>query len=467
MRLKVRGDVPSNVKKQFMPAWFTWKRAIIGIIALTVVIRIGMGFVDTSPPDMSGWQVPREQIPEDENAFTWFVRAGDAVCLMPGTNGVDELWGQTNKVDWALAEAMLRTNAQVFSLIERGLQCDKCQYPSIANPFQSRPYSFVSLRALGRLMVLRSRFLSNRNTHDAAFLAEMDTVRFGRCLRREPGMLIDLLVAMAVQGMGFNVLNNTDLAGVSEEKLRSALTETERWVDEMQEGVRRTYKGEAVVSAKALDDVNLQNAGANWYFVEDWPSERMVKMAPSYFLHRNRTKRLLLDHYAKALAVADGRPFSSMGILDDVMLERKMPSKTAVFLLNLRSNALGLQFVKTTGGSTGRAVFKRVCANEAQISAFRLRVAARLFEEKKGRLPPSLSELVPEFIPAVPRDPFDGKPFRYVRDRRIIYSIGEDLQDQGGSDKKDPPYGMMGEDMVFSLSTNGKSGMSVREEEGR
>jgi hypothetical protein len=73
-------------------------------------------------------------------------------------------------------------------------------------------------------------------------------------------------------------------------------------------------------------------------------------------------------------------------------------------------------------------------------------VAAARYRAEKGRLPETLDALVPEYLPAVPRDPFDGKPLRMVtRDGRLVfYSIGPDMKDDGGAafDEKD---------IVFSL----------------
>lgn len=55
----------------------------------------------------------------------------------------------------------------------------------------------------------------------------------------------------------------------------------------------------------------------------------------------------------------------------------------------------------------------------------------------EGRLPETLEALVPKFIEAVPIDPFDGKPLRYMRLEKgyTIYSIGEDGEDNGGVPK--------------------------------
>lgn len=57
-------------------------------------------------------------------------------------------------------------------------------------------------------------------------------------------------------------------------------------------------------------------------------------------------------------------------------------------------------------------------------------LAAQLFRHDHGRWPATLEELVPVYLPDVPRDPFatDGGPLRYVMvgDRPIVYSAGED-----------------------------------------
>ncbi len=51
---------------------------------------------------------------------------------------------------------------------------------------------------------------------------------------------------------------------------------------------------------------------------------------------------------------------------------------------------------------------------------------------ENGRLPETLGELVPEYLDDVPRDDFDGEPLRYDRDKKVVYSVGEDLTDDGG-----------------------------------
>ena len=48
-----------------------------------------------------------------------------------------------------------------------------------------------------------------------------------------------------------------------------------------------------------------------------------------------------------------------------------------------------------------------------------------------------LEELVPQFLPSVPLDPYDGQPLRYKRLPAgfVVYSIGADGRDDGGKER--------------------------------
>jgi hypothetical protein len=62
-------------------------------------------------------------------------------------------------------------------------------------------------------------------------------------------------------------------------------------------------------------------------------------------------------------------------------------------------------------------------------------LALRLYDAHHGVLPPGLSDLVPAYLPAVTEDPFAtaGTALQYDRIRRIIYSVGRNGADDGGS----------------------------------
>ncbi|MFM8360746.1 MAG: hypothetical protein ACKOET_19525 [Verrucomicrobiota bacterium] len=78
---------------------------------------------------------------------------------------------------------------------------------------------------------------------------------------------------------------------------------------------------------------------------------------------------------------------------------------------------------------------------------------------RAGTLPERLESLVPEWLAAVPADPFDGQPLRYLRQGAgyTVYSVGEDRKDSGGRErprggKPGPPEST---DLTFTVERRG------------
>jgi hypothetical protein len=82
-----------------------------------------------------------------------------------------------------------------------------------------------------------------------------------------------------------------------------------------------------------------------------------------------------------------------------------------------------------------RKTFDITAKAEASTSATRISFALQAFYLERGALPENLNELVPGYLAAIPRDPFDGEPMRYSEEKKIVYSVGNDFIDQGGSEK--------------------------------
>lgn len=61
-------------------------------------------------------------------------------------------------------------------------------------------------------------------------------------------------------------------------------------------------------------------------------------------------------------------------------------------------------------------------------------LAAESYRRDKKAWPDKIDQLCPQFLAAVPLDPYDGKPLRYrrVKDGVVIYSVGTDAADNGG-----------------------------------
>jgi hypothetical protein len=90
----------------------------------------------------------------------------------------------------------------------------------------------------------------------------------------------------------------------------------------------------------------------------------------------------------------------------------------------------------------------------AALRATQAVIAIRQFQQANARPPESLGELVPQFLPSVPEDPFDHKPLRYIRKSDTawaVYSVGRNRIDDGGKEPKSNRSSDKREaDLVFS-----------------
>jgi hypothetical protein len=73
----------------------------------------------------------------------------------------------------------------------------------------------------------------------------------------------------------------------------------------------------------------------------------------------------------------------------------------------------------------------------AQVRSAQAALAVERFRLAYGKLPEKLDELVPQFLYAVPTDPFDGQLLRYhhLEKGYVIYSVGSDGEDNGGRER--------------------------------
>ena len=77
---------------------------------------------------------------------------------------------------------------------------------------------------------------------------------------------------------------------------------------------------------------------------------------------------------------------------------------------------------------------EQFCAHQARLRCLIAALAAERYRRAHGRWPETLDRLTPEWLGAVPLDPFDGLPLRSARlaDGLVIYSVGFDGKDDGG-----------------------------------
>ena len=130
----------------------------------------------------------------------------------------------------------------------------------------------------------------------------------------------------------------------------------------------------------------------------------------------------------------------------DLMAEYLESAELALHQRQEAAKAVNAKFEATSPARvllhTIMPAFVRIITLDTR-SAAHLRVAdaglaVQRYRLATGKLPDKLADLVPEYLESVPKDPFDGNELRYEKlgPGFVVYSIGEDLSDDGGKEKE-------------------------------
>ncbi len=99
---------------------------------------------------------------------------------------------------------------------------------------------------------------------------------------------------------------------------------------------------------------------------------------------------------------------------------------------NIR-NSIGKAMIGFVGNSAARPAEMASFRYRANHECLRVFLAIRSFRAKhSGRLPDSISDLVPAILASLPVDPYNGQPLRFDRKKGLVWSVGENLRDDGG-----------------------------------
>lgn len=78
-----------------------------------------------------------------------------------------------------------------------------------------------------------------------------------------------------------------------------------------------------------------------------------------------------------------------------------------------------------------RDAYRLLFRHRFEVNARIVASACQSHKAKHGAFPARLDDLVPEFLPEIPRDPYDGEPLRYNSEKLYLWTPGESLSFDG------------------------------------
>ncbi len=350
-----------------------------------------------------------ERLTPDNGAFHYMKAVAfiqDHPSSKKSKDQIDAFAAGVISVDTNVIGQTLKEIQPALDLVREGSRVPFCQMPLI-NIAQNTSF-LGSLRQLARFLVADGKLAERKQDCSRAIDDYLTTVKFGTdCAKGGP--IIYSLVGDAIVGIGTQGLRAWALQGTpSPEALRNAV-ETIGHINSQRIPLAETLRYELQYSEEELNGELFKQMRAG-------STRRIVR---SYF---NAAFGELIQDAEK--------PFwesNSTAIIQKWQVHRSIWLTAINRPIPRILVALMLPIMQSTHGRTTRT--------DLEFEATPTVCALKSYEMAHGSPPNQLSDLVPDLLPAIPTDPFDGKPLRYRREGKdwVLWSVGSDLKDDNAA----------------------------------
>jgi len=420
---------------------------LLSVTAVLFLIYLLVAGRDIPVPDTSDIALHRVAVSDEKNACTYFSAAVNALYLPEDISVVKRYIEEDKAVDGNAVRLIIDKNYETYQFVERGIALDVFQRPEINDLVDNFPNT-EKWRYAGKVLALKCKYERQSGNYAKATDTCIALLKFGNTIQRDADCLVGYLVGVGNINQGIQQARHLAYEpGMTESDL-TKLSEVLAGIGTLDKGLIRAIKGEYKLVVRHIDGFGAIESDSDVSARGD--RSFSSRKLPGYLFMPNRTKLLLAD-YHRSIIKKVPCSFADMD-LDD---SNEVPCSRGKWF---SPNMVGRGLVDMGLYPFGDCLELK-CQNEAVLAAIRLIMACKVYEQRNKELPASLDMLVPEYISAIPRDPYDGAPFRYSRSDAIVYSVGKDLRDNGGSrripagERSDTYYAKLwnAADAVFSI----------------
>lgn len=386
---------------------------IVGLLlAVTGWVRVKSR--DIAPPDVSDLAVETVEVPDEDNGYVYFERTVDSFDWPEDDRQTDSILFK-GQWDEEYVTGLLSRNAQTLARVRQGLACREYQ-PREEPKLEAPKLPYMWLPRIAKLMALETVREKRAGRVRSAWESCLDRCRLFSLSAICPRGVVEYAVSSTALCRALDEINQLLVESAAQEKELVRLSEALDNVGSLDQGMVRAIKEESQLIAEVIDSPGSGRARRSLF--------------SGYVFQPNRTKRMCAEFFRAGIQVAS-QPYAQVRVSE---FEALPQSEIQRRLLCLRRNGAGRILVGSiVSANTIMGPVRARCLARSRLDGLRLVVACRLYEIRYGRLPETLDALVPEFLREVPRDPFDGKPFRYLPEKAVVYSVGRDMRDSSGS----------------------------------
>ncbi len=418
------------------------REILLGFLVLVVLVMItpavlSLFFKDIPPVSAPDLALTKIAVPVADNAYYDLIKLEQAAVDIPQvTDNQGFINGTLAGVRWdqATVDEAVTKNAHALAYFSDAAQKSSYQFPAYADPANidvMQFQGFPKMMPTAKVAVLNALNLQKQGKEREAFQQAMDILHVGNSIEKSRSPLLGYFVGAGIKILGLQTLQRL-LADtkLSAAELTPYLAQVQSFAADPDSSAH-ALKMEYQFHAGYFDDNALLNNPAIRGVTDDVIQPILWRswVPKRYYFQPHKIVAAAAAQYREVIAT---NTTSCDKVPKQTSDERASYNLWFYLQLYFLPNAVG-QLLDANSFLPGTSVWQRQCNEKALQGATETLIALKAYAKDKGALPASLADLVPEYLPSIPQDPYDGKALKYSAEKKILYSVGSDHVDNGGS----------------------------------
>jgi hypothetical protein len=395
--------------------FFWWRNFSKVAVETKVTTPIEPGFPNTLAELNKWYQEP----PEGQNAAKFFQQGFDAMQISDADRSSNDLplFGKgtlpapgsrfSPKSKTAVA-ALVQRNKSAREAFQKAITLDQCRYPiELTQGFATLLPHLSKLRATAQLSELTAILMAENKLPKEAVGALLISLAAGQSLKDEPCNVSQSVSVGCIRTFndGFErVLSLTTLPSSDLKRLNEAITrfDTEGAFTRACVGERATILSLLNLSPDELEKT-LREKFFDGRLIHKDTGDPTEDLAFKRFTKNLKSQRVFAEETYNRMLAMRKLSFPERLKIDAYLIGRVAEAKTNDF--RLPWNLFGDGYVWTPASREATGLVNLRLAQTA--------IAIEFFRAANSHYPDALTEISPQFLPAVPTDPFNGQPVAY------------------------------------------------------
>lgn len=395
-------------------------RAILSIVFAILGTVLSLFSSDTSPPSDTDLRLPQVAIHSEDNAYYSLARI--QMYLYEPTGDPNMLHEHLVGARWngRFVRDVLYRNEKAMRYFDEAARKPDFQDPTVSDYEDPSFDAILSFRNIARVSSLKAALLFRLGREEEALAEAFKILDNGQKVQDSQGSVAHYLFGADMKNIGLGRIRQiAQSTTLPPDILRSYVKKLEKY-KQNEEGLKTAFKREYAFLVWAVDEVKSGHLRSEvGGIIEPLKAHR-------FYFKPNKTKSLFGDFVRSQIKDVD----APCGFRTVREITHLTPSSMPQWIIT--ENLAGRILYDMAMPRYATTVLETRCQEDFSVSATQVLLASRAYTMETGQYPASLDDLVPRYMDGVPDDPFDGKPLRYSREKKVIYSVGMDLVDSGG-----------------------------------